>query len=114
MNFSDIITFSDKAKFSNNSQFLAIVKGMRLSVYESSRMALVTSWTILDHVSDLEWSLDSTLLICAQAKRGLVQVLNIKDLKWECKVSMGPSGLSGARLIPNGWHYKKDGKKKKT
>ena len=104
MNFSDIIPYSDKAKFSPNSEHLAIVKGTRLSIYESSRLSLLTSHSILDHVSDLSWSQDSSLLLVCQSKRGLVQVINPKDPKFECKISMGPSGLSGCYLSPDGSH----------
>ena len=104
MNFSDITSFSGQAEFSPSSEYLALVKGIKLSVFESSSMASLHSWNLIDQVSKLEWSCDSTLIMCSQNKRGLVQVFNVKELKWECKITLGPCGLSGAWLAPDSRH----------
>ena len=104
MNFSDILSYSDQAEFSPNSQYIAIVKGLRITVYESARISPVSSWNIVDHASRLIWSQDSCLLLCSQNKRGLVQVFNLKDTKWECKISSGPGGLSGTWLTLDARH----------
>ena len=104
MNFSDILSYSDQTEFSPNSQYIAIVKGLRVTVYESARISPVNSWTIVDHVSKLIWSQDSCLLLCSQNKRGLIQVFNLKDTKWECKISSGPGGLSGSWMTPEARH----------
>jgi hypothetical protein len=104
MNFSDVTSFSGQAEFSPNSEFIAAVKGIKITVYESTSMAAVQSWNLLDQVSKLEWSLDSNLVMCSQQKRGIIQVFNLKDPKWDCKVTLGTCGLSGAWLAPDSRH----------
>lgn len=104
MNFSDITSFSGQAEFSPNTEYLAVVKGIKVTVYESSSMGVICTWNILDQVSKLEWAQDSTLLLCSQAKRALIQIFNIKDVKWECKISLGPCGLSSAWFCPDSRH----------
>ena len=96
MNFSDILSFSGQAEFSPNSEYLAVVKGIKLTIYESASLGAVHFWNIVDQVSKLEWSSDSNLILCAQQKRGILQIFNLKDLKWDCKIALGQSGLSGA------------------
>lgn len=104
MNFSDIASFSGQSEFSPNSEYVASVKGLKLSIYESANMNMIHSWNIIDQVSKLVWSADSFLLMCSQNKRGLIQVFNIKEPKWDCKISLGPSGLSGSFISPDSRH----------
>ena len=41
MNFSDILSFSGQAEFSPNSEYLAVVKGIKLTIYESASLGAV-------------------------------------------------------------------------
>ena len=55
MNFSDITSFSGQAEFSPNSAYLAVVKGIKLSLFESASMGSLHSWNLIDQFSKLEW-----------------------------------------------------------
>lgn len=41
----------------------------------------------------LEWSPAGPLILCANIKKGVVQVFNIKNPKWKCKLTEGSSGM---------------------
>ena len=67
-------------------------------------MGSLHSWNLIDQVSKLEWSKDSSLIMCSQNKRGIVQIFNIKELKWDCKITLGPCGLSGSWFSQDSRH----------
>jgi hypothetical protein len=104
MHFSDIRPCSGQAEFSHSGSLLAISKGIKITVLESATMGQLHSFSIVDQATKLEWSLDDSLLLCVQSKRGLLQVFSLKDARWECKIVLGPCGLSSAWLAPDSRH----------
>lgn len=101
MNFSDVIPYSNVLQFSPNSEWLAVVKGLTLNIYDVSQLNVIANYAVLDQVTTLEWSPDSQFILCAQAKRGVLQAFAVLDSQWTAKINLGVSGLTGARWAPD-------------
>lgn len=75
MNFSESFQSSRHlVRFSPDGQFLASSSQHRVVVRDSCTLEIQHIHTCLDPVQDMEWSPDSSLLMCALYKRGIVQV----------------------------------------
>jgi WD40 repeat protein len=101
MNFSDVLPYSNVMQFSPNSEWLAVVKGLVLTIYDISQLNVVATFAVQDQVSVLEWSPDSQFILCAQAKRGILHAFSIHDAQWTAKINLGASGLTGAAWAPD-------------
>lgn len=99
MNFSDSIP--GKGQIAPNGELLAVVEGLSLCVYDTLELDKVARWQVLDQVTQLVWGTDSSIIMCAQAKRAVVQLFNAVDPVWQAKVDLGLAGLSGAWLCPD-------------
>jgi len=55
-------------------------------------------------VSRVEWSRDSKYVLCAMYKVGVVQVWDVDDPDWVCKIREGPAGLCYSQWSPEGRH----------
>ena len=55
-------------------------------------------------VSRLEWSRDSKYVLCAMYKVGVVQVWDVDEPEWVCKIREGPAGLCYSQWSPEGRH----------
>ena len=56
---------------------------------------------MIDLVSGVEWSADSSLLLIAVKKRSIVFVKSLHDADFHCKIDEGIAGLAHARWGPN-------------
>ena len=61
-------------------------------------------FTNFDTVSRIEWSRDSKYILCACYNVGVVQVWDVDDPDWICKIREGPAGLCHSRWSPEGRH----------
>ena len=52
----------------------------------------------------MEWSRDSKYVLCAMYKVGVVQVWDVDDPDWVCKIREGPAGLCYSQWAPEGRH----------
>ena len=101
MNFSEIYACSGIAEFSPNSEYIGIVKGLNITVVQSSHLTVISSYKVLDQISKLCFSSDSSFIFAAQFKRGIVQIFGVLDKQWNAKLNLGMSGLAGCWWAPD-------------
>eukprot|EP00462_Mataza_sp_D1_P005949 CAMPEP_0175125378 /NCGR_PEP_ID=MMETSP0087-20121206/3284_1 /TAXON_ID=136419 /ORGANISM="Unknown Unknown, Strain D1" /LENGTH=553 /DNA_ID=CAMNT_0016407211 /DNA_START=41 /DNA_END=1699 /DNA_ORIENTATION=+ len=111
MDFSEALPCSNTAKqsskerwFSPDGRFLASKDKYRLYIREAFSLEIIQVITCLDMISLLQWSPDSTMLLCAQNKRNIVQIFSVHDTEWTCKIDEGLAGLSHACWAPDSRH----------
>ena len=104
MEFSNATQESGPCAWAPDGSLLASCDGNRLFVRDTSTLMLVHIFTNIDTVSRIEWSRDSKYVLCASYKVGVVQVWDVDDPDWVCKIREGPAGLCYARWAPDG-HY---------
>ena len=101
MNFSEVVQHSGLVQFSPDSHYLAVVRSNALTVYLSSDLETKASWALTDTPTQLEWSPDSCILFTTHVKRAVVQLFSLKDHGWTGKITLSPSGLTGAMWSPD-------------
>eukprot|EP01083_Nonionella_stella_P148816 471752_1 len=93
-------------RWSPDGKLLATMDKTRLIIRDTSNFQMVANRTNQDQVDRIEWSSDSKYIMCAQYKRGCVQVWAVSDgeKKWSATVDEGAAGLEFARWTPDGRH----------
>eukprot|EP00040_Diaphanoeca_grandis_P043825 m.269198 g.269198 ORF g.269198 m.269198 type:complete len:444 (-) comp82937_c0_seq1:156-1487(-) len=104
MEFSDVFKQSGCCLFSPDAQYIAFVVDHRLIIRSAEDLRVIQLHQCLDKISFIEWSSDSLYILCAQLKRGLVEVWSLEQPEWTCKVDEGSAGLTHARWSPDGRH----------
>ena len=105
MNFSDIFKQSSgHAAFSPDCTLLASAVSFRVVIRDASNLEVVHIWKCLDEVNFLEWSPDSSLLVVILKKRNLIQILNIDDTNWKCKLDFAAISIGEVKWAPDSRH----------
>lgn len=105
MNFSELFQQSlHLCTYSPNGEYIATCSSYRLVIRQSETLQIVRLYTCLDAIQKVEWSSDSSFLLCAMYKRGVVQVWSIDEPDWTCKIDEGSAGLIKAQWSPDGRH----------
>ena len=105
MNFSDTFKQSNQlCKFSPNGNYLANTSQFRLIIRDVKTLQIRAFFTCLDSINYIEWSSDSSFVLCALYKRGVVQVWSLERTEWTCKIDHGSMGLVAARWSPDSRH----------
>lgn len=96
-------------EFSPNGSYAAFV--FRNSVVvctvpksESDHMKILSRRSTIEGIDLLEWSSDSSMMLCGQFKNSLVQVFSVSDVNWSCRVKEGVSGMIHACFAPDSLH----------
>jgi len=103
------------AKFSPDGRLAAFGSGTAVVVVrvpslehgtgnEGGGFKVVRRFSCMDNVEGIDWSQDSTMVMCAQYKRSQVQVFSVEDRGFNCRVSEGVGGLVYATFAPDGQH----------
>ena len=104
MEFSNATQEAGPCAWAPDGSLLASCDGNRLFVRDTSTLMLLQIYTNIDTISRIEWSRDSKYILCAQYKVGVVQVWDVDDPEWICKMREGPAGLCYSRWSPAGRH----------
>ncbi|CAG0915137.1 unnamed protein product [Notodromas monacha] len=94
-----------QAKFSPDGRFLARSTGQKLYLHEADSLLLRHVFSCADNIHTLEWSPDSSLILCAMNKRGMVQVWSVENLEWTCKIEEGSLRITIWSLINRSARY---------
>lgn len=100
MNFSEPIAHSSQACLSPDSLHLALVKGLKLLLLPMPALSPAQSYPLSDQTTSLEWSPDSSYVLCVQGKRGLVQIY-AREGGWNARISLGEAGVMKAGWMPD-------------
>ncbi|ESN99643.1 hypothetical protein HELRODRAFT_176814 [Helobdella robusta] len=105
MNYSEVFKLSNGlCSCSYDGCYVANVVNQKLVVRQAASLQVVGLFSCSDVVQYIEWSPDSTMILCAIYKKNLVQVWSIEDLDWTCKVDEGSVGLVGVCWSPDSRH----------
>jgi WD40 repeat protein len=102
MEFTDILQSGTLSCLSLDSALVAILDGSRLTVLDTSTLLVVSYFSNSDQVNRIEWSADGRYVLCAMYKRGAVQVWDVDNPKWVCKITEAPAGIAYNRWSPDG------------
>ncbi|CAD7696704.1 unnamed protein product [Ostreobium quekettii] len=102
--------FSDEAvKFagpvpptSPDGRYVAVAVEYRLIVRDWQTLRVVQMYSCLDRIQHVEWSSDSSYILCGLYDRSIVQVWSILEPEWTCKIDEGLAGITSARWCPDG------------
>lgn len=123
MDFTEIYKQSSSlVSFSPGAHFIATAVLDRLIVRRSDTFQITRTWAVDmtatptqlllngkakqsnadTNISHLCWSCDSEYLLAACAKRGVVNVLKLRDEEWSGRIESGAEGLVKAEWAPDG------------
>jgi WD40 repeat protein len=102
MDFSETYRCSGKPVFSPDGRLLAHSVEYRLIVRETESLRVVQLFSCLDRVDTVEWSSNSTYVLCGLHSRGIVQIWAVDQPEWTCKIDEGPAGVQAVRWAPDG------------
>lgn len=101
MNFSNTIKYSGQVQYSPNGNYLAIAKGKNLIVYETKSLIIKQKYLFNDLISQIEWSLDSNLVLVVLVKLSQCYIKAIELNEWNCLIDEGLSGISYIKWAPD-------------
>ena len=101
MNFSTLIKFTSSAKFSPNGFSIAVIKGNDLFIYKTEDLKQRNKFSFGSPLTFIEWSPDSSLIICGIFKGAMIEVRSIDNPNWECSISEGSLGMTFAKWVPD-------------
>eukprot|EP00762_Andalucia_godoyi_P004127 ANDGO_06380.mRNA.1 putative WD repeat-containing protein C32H8.09 len=105
MNFSDPVKFSGKSvSFSADGEYVAFSHGPEVAVRETTTFSQNRRFACEDIVDYVEWSSDSTLLLCVSVKRGVIMVFNPSDPSFRCRIDEGTLGVESATFSKDSRH----------
>ncbi|KAG7205864.1 hypothetical protein KM043_007796 [Ampulex compressa] len=90
--------------FSPNGQFLVVAFQTNVIVRSAETLDTCQLYVFPDLIEYLEWSLDSEYILCANIKKGVVQVYSIFYPQWKFKLVEGSAGLESVTWSPDSRH----------
>ena len=92
-------------RLSPDSRHLAyLASSTKVYVSEAPTTRVIATFTAVDKIDRLEWSPDSNFVLCAMFSRCSIQVFDIYDKTWNCRINEGPAGIINARWCPDSRH----------
>jgi len=91
-------------EWSPDGTYIAGTAGATVLVRLAITHNVSASFQCLDRVDKIEWSPRGPFLLCAQHKRGVVQVFDVRSKDWSFRINAGISGVIDAMFSPDGGH----------
>ncbi len=87
---------------SPDGRFLATVVEYRLIIREVENLRVVQLYPCLDRIDAVEWSSNSSYVLCGLYSRAIIQIWSVENPEWTCKIDEGPAGVKAVRWSPDG------------
>ena len=100
MKFSNPINYSGEIKYSPDNSLLAFTKQNNLLVYDTKALELKKSYTFTDFPSKIEWSSGSDLLLIGFFLKSQLEVKDLNNDYFNCKLDEKFYGISDCFLTP--------------
>ncbi|TPX37741.1 hypothetical protein SmJEL517_g00601 [Synchytrium microbalum] len=105
MDFSDQYKQSSNlVQYSPNGLYILTAVQHRVVIRDSDSLQIKHLFACIDNVSEIGWSSDSELVLCASYKLGAIQIWSLADSAWTCRIDEGAGGLSSVRFTPDARH----------
>ncbi|XP_011298098.1 WD repeat-containing protein WRAP73 [Fopius arisanus] len=91
----------DLCCFSTSGKYFATAHQQELIVRDCRTLESVQTFSFQDVIEYLDWSPGGQLILCANIKKGVIQVYSIKHPKWKCKLTQGSCGMERAFWGPD-------------
>lgn len=94
MDFSEAYQFTGPTPvFSPDGKYVASAVESKCIIRDSETLIIYHMFSCMDGIKYIEWSPTGQHILCALYSRAVVQVWDINDPAWTCKVDGGPAGL---------------------
>lgn len=94
MDFSEAYQFTEATpSFSPDGKFIASAVEARCVIRDSETLIVYHMFSCMDKVKHIEWSPTGKHVLCAMYTRSVVQVWDVDDPSWTCKLDAGPAGV---------------------
>lgn len=104
LRFSNKIKYTGAISFSPDSNYFAVGKGKDLIIYNSQTYKQLDKLSFCDYIEDIQWSLNSKLILIGLYKRNMCEVRSIEKKNWFCTIDDSIQGMRYARFSPDGLH----------
>ena len=98
--YSEVVTAS-AASYSPSGLLLATVSGIKVSLRDSTSLAVIQTLQCIDKPDKVEFSPDSCYVFCAFLSRGAIQCFSIAAPDWKCRINEGVSGFINVHWMPD-------------
>lgn len=106
INFSDLFKqTSGHCHYSPDNSLLANSVSFRLVIRDSKTLEVVHIWKCLDEINKVQWSPDSSLILVVLKKRNTIQIFNIDDTSWKCKIDFANISIADALWLADSRHF---------
>ncbi|XP_015126220.1 WD repeat-containing protein WRAP73 [Diachasma alloeum] len=83
----------DLCCFSTSGKYFVTAHQQELILRDCRTLENVQTFSFQEFIEYLEWSPGGQLILCANIKKGIIQVYSIKHPKWKYKLTQGSSGI---------------------
>ena len=106
INFSDLFKqTSGHCYYSPDSSLLASSISFRLVIRDAKTLETIHVWKCLDEINKISWSPDSSLILVILKKRNTLQIYNIDDVTWKCKIDFAHVTVADAVWLSDSRHF---------
>lgn len=102
MDFSEAYQFTGPTPvFSPDGKYVASAVESKCIIRDSETLIIYHMFSCMDGIKYIEWSPTGQHILCALYSRAVVQVWDINDPAWTCKVDGGPAGAHDVTCLPS-------------
>jgi WD40 repeat protein len=90
--------------FSPSCQYIASSSGASLTIRDCSTLETLQIYTCVDKIESIQFSYDSSYILCVVNSRSVVQVFSVADNDWRCRINESVAGILSAQWSPDSRH----------
>ena len=90
--------------YSSSSTLLASASGSTLTIRDAVTLEILDTHTCIDKIEKIEFSPDSSYILCGIYTRCAIQVFSVADSKWRCRINESVAGIVSASWSPDSRH----------
>lgn len=98
--FGEIILGSCSA-WSPSSECIATVNSSRVTIRDGKSLETLQVHSCVDKIERFAFSPDGAYIMCCIFSRNAIQVFNIADVDWRCRINEGVAAITGAEWAPD-------------
>jgi hypothetical protein len=93
MDFSEAYKFTGpRPTFSPDRRYVACTVDARCVIRDAESLVVCHIFSCQDKVDEIAWCPTGLKVLCAMYSRAIVQIWNVEEESWTCKIDGGPAG----------------------
>jgi WD40 repeat protein len=106
MDFSEAYKFTGpRPTFSPDGKYVACSVDARCVIRDAESLVVCHIFSCQDKIDEIAWCPTGVKVLCAMYSRAILQVWNVEEECWTCKIDGGPAGASRTRSNLNRLEY---------